>query len=180
MIKDIILFVISLIAYVVLFIIPIFVYLKSKHKVNPLEYLKLTGECVSGVKIGVLVSGLFIIMLIIKNSITGWKTINFNIGVLWLSVIVVGIIEEIPFRGFILQGLWKYMNFWQANILTTVIFVAVHIPIWQYSHVSILSAAMTIPLGSLAFGYLFKEYKSLWPSIICHSVFDLCIWTGLA
>jgi membrane protease YdiL (CAAX protease family) len=33
---------------------------------------------------------------------------------------------------------------------------------------------------SLALGYLFKEYKSLWIPIICHSVFNLSIWIGLS
>lgn len=166
--------------YLVIFILPIFIYLRVKLKVKPLTYLRLKGNVRKGILSGVLVSILFIILLIVKNAIVGWKSINFNIGLLWISVIFVGIFEEIPFRGFLLQQLRKYMSFWSANIITSIVFVIFHFPTWIISHVNIVSASIPILMGSLAFGYLFEEYKSLWSPIICHSVFDLCTWIGLA
>lgn len=165
--------------YLGLIIIPIFLYLKVKDKVNPLVYLKIRGNSKQGIKFGIIVSSIFIILLIAKNAITRSNSIHFNIGLLWASGLLVGFFEEIPFRGFLLQKLLNYMKFWKANLLTTVIFVLFHIPTWINSNTNILSSAINISMVSLVLGYLFKEYKSLWIPIICHSVFNLSIWMGL-
>ncbi|BCZ47854.1 hypothetical protein psyc5s11_39210 [Clostridium gelidum] len=160
-------------------VIPVILYLKLKDKVNPLVYLKIIGNSKQGILIAIIVSSLFIILLITKNAITRFNSIHLNLGILWISGLLVGFLEEIPFRGFLLQKLSNHMKFWKANLLTTVIFVSFHIPTWINSNTDIIRAAISISMVSLALGYLFKEYKSLWIPIICHSVFNLCIWIGL-
>lgn len=172
-------FICVVLIYLGLIIIPIFLYLKLKNKVNPLVYLKIIGNSKQGIKIGIIVSSVFIILLIAKNTITRLNTIHFDLGLLWVSGLLVGFFEEVPFRGFLLQKLSNYMKFWKANLLTTVIFVSFHIPTWINSNTNILSSAINISMVSLVLGYLFKEYKSLWIPIICHSVFNLSIWMGL-
>ncbi|OOM79586.1 CAAX amino terminal protease self- immunity [Clostridium puniceum] len=162
-----------------LFVIPVILYLKLKDKVNPLVYLKIRGNSKQGILIAIIVSSTFIILLITKNAITGFNSFHLNLGVLWISGLLAGFVEEIPFRGFILQKLWNHMKFWKANLLTTIIFVLSHMPVWINSNTDIIRSAINISMVSLALGYLFKEYKSLWIPIICHSVFNLCIWMGL-
>lgn len=169
----------SLSKYLLIFIIPIFLYLKLHDKVNPLIYLKIIGNSKKGILIGIINCSIYIILLIAKKSIYGFDSINLNIGLLWISGLLVGLLEEIPFRGFLLQKLAEHMSFWKANILTTIIFILNHISIWMNSDVNIMKSAVSISLVSLVLGYLFKEYKSLWIPIICHSVFNLCIWIGL-
>jgi len=173
-------FVWSVLIYLGLVIIPIFLYLKLKNKINPLVYLKIIGNSKQGIIIAIIVSSIFIILLITKNAINRFNSIHFNLGLLWISGLLVGFFEEIPFRGFILQKLCNYMKFWKANLLTTLIFVSFHIPTWINSNTHILSSAINISMVSLVLGYLFKEYKSLWIPIICHSVFNLSIWIGLS
>ena len=172
-------FIWSVLIYLALIIIPIFIYLKLKNKVNPLVYLKIIGNSKQGIMIGIIVSSIFIILLITKKTITRSNSIHLDIGLLWVSGLLVGFFEEIPFRGFLLQKLSNYMKFWKANLLTTVIFVLYHIPTWINSNTNILSSAINISMVSLVLGYLFKEYKSLWIPIICHSVFNLSIWIAL-
>ena len=165
--------------YLLLLVIPVILYLKLKDKVNPLVYLKIRGNSKQGVLIAIIVSSTFIILLIAKNAITRFNSFHLNLGILWISALLVGILEEIPFRGFLLQKLSNHMKFWKANLLTTVIFVLFHMPTWINSNTPIIRSAVNISMVSLAIGYLFKEYKSLWIPIICHSVFNLCIWMGL-
>jgi len=162
-----------------LFVIPVILYLKLKDKVNPLVYLKIRGNSKQGILIAIIVSSILIILLITKNAITRFDSFHLNLGLLWISALLVGFLEEIPFRGFLLQKLSNHMKFWKANLLTTVIFISFHIPTWINSNTDIIRAAISISMVSLALGYLFKEYKSLWIPIICHSVFNLCIWMGL-
>lgn len=169
----------ELLVNIIIYIIPIIMYLKLNEKVEVLAYLKLKGNAVKGILMGILVSFIFIILLLAKNSIIGFGKINFNLGMFWISGLLVGFLEEIPFRGFLLQKLSDHMSFWKANILTTVIFVSIHIPTWINSNKSILQTSIRVSFASLALGYLFKKYNSLWTPVICHSVYDLCFWIGL-
>ncbi|MBX4265663.1 CPBP family intramembrane metalloprotease (plasmid) [Clostridium estertheticum] len=161
--------------YLLFFITPVILYLKLKDKVNPIEFLKLNNN----IKDGLFISILFVIVLIVKRFIVGGEPINLNIGILWVSGSLVGIFEEIPFRGFVLQKLLNHMDFILANLLTTVLFVSIHIPIWILSDVNIVSSIKSIFIVSLILGYLFHEYNSLWVPIMCHSIFNICIWIGL-
>jgi membrane protease YdiL (CAAX protease family) len=172
-------FILGLLIYVVIVILPIFIYIYKVEKINPFEYLKLTKKPLKGIFVGATVSMMLVLLLVLKNIIIGSFHINLNIGILWLAGILVGFLEEIPIRGFLLQKLASKMNFWAANIISTFIFVSLHIPTWVNSNTNIIQASMTTAMVSLAFGYLLKEYKSLWTTIICHSVFNLCIWIGL-
>lgn len=170
----------SLVVYIAILIVPIIIYLKFKEKVKVLTYLKLNTNSKKGIGTALVVCCIFIVMLAVKKAIFSISdTINFDLGILWLSVILVGFLEEIPFRGFLLQKLWNKIGFWKANIVTTAVFVSVHIPTWLNSNTPIVKAAISISFVSLALGYLFREYKSLWVPIICHSVYNLCIWVGL-
>lgn len=172
--------IIGILAYLILFIIPIFSYLKFKSRVNPLIYLKLLGNSKQGILIGIIISSIFIILLFYKNENNVFVLNKLDIGILWVSGLLVGFFEEIPFRGFLLQKLSDNMKFWKANILTTLIFALFHIPTWLINfNGDIIQSAVNISIVSLVLGYLFKEYKSLWIPIICHSIFNLCIWMKL-
>lgn len=173
------LFMTDLSLYLFIFIIPIILYLKLRDKVNPFEYLKLKDNLFKGILTGFFISTIFIISLIIKNIIVQDRPINLNIGILWISGLLVGILEEIPFRGFILQKLLKHFHFWLANLLTTILFVTIHIPIWLSSQTDLMGSIISISLVSLVLGYLFKEYDSLWVPITVHSIFNLATWIGL-
>lgn len=146
---------------------------------KPFEFLKLEKNIGNGILKGFIISFIFVIILIIKRALFGWSVLNLNLGILWVSGLLVGVLEEIPFRGFILQKLMNRMNFSVANVLTTMLFVCLHIPIWLCTGANLIDSIKSVFLISLILGYLFKEYKSLWVSIICHSVFNICIWIGL-
>jgi uncharacterized protein len=178
-INEKIFFIESLLIYILVFILPVTLYLKLKDKVNPLEFLKLNKNIFNNILKGFLFSIIFILVLCVKRFLLGWTNINFNIGILWVSGSLVGIAEEIPFRGFILQKLMKNMNFLKANLITTILFAMAHVPIWLYSGSNIPASLKSILILSFILGYLFKESDSLWVPIICHSVFNLCIWIGL-
>lgn len=47
--------------------------------------------------------------------------------------LVVGITEEMVFRGFILKEINKRMSFWKANGITALLFLFIHYPIWIHN-----------------------------------------------
>jgi len=171
--------IIGALIYLLIFILPVFLYIKFKEKIDPLEALKLRNNPFKNILKGILISLIYISLLVLKNMLTGWKPINMNIGVMWVSVALVGIFEEIPFRGFLLQKLWQKLNFVQANIATTLLFVVIHMPQWIFTGADIIKASFTVSIVSLVLGYLFKENDSIWVPIVCHSLFNLITWIGL-
>lgn len=177
--NELFLFLTNLFIYIFVLILPVMLYLKFIDKVNPLEYLKLNRNIKKSFIKGFIISFLYLSILIIKRMILGWQIINFNIGVFWINGLLVGILEEIPFRGFVIQKLMNNKNFIAANLLTTILFIIIHIPNWLLTGVNIMYSVISLIVVSIVLGYLFKETDSLWVPIICHSIFNLSIWIGL-
>jgi membrane protease YdiL (CAAX protease family) len=97
-------------------------------------------------------------------------------SVTWNSIlstsICIGIIEEIPFRGFILRKLESQFNFWIANGVSSLLFLGIHLPGWFFLHqFNIMNAIFIFIFGAL-WAMICKYGKSLWGSIVAHSLND--------
>ena len=173
-------FVFYVVFYIIAVIVPVIYYIRYIVKENPIEYLKLKKNCIKGIIVGSSISVVFIlILLVIKYLTLGVNSINLNIGYLWIYGILSGIMEEIPIRGFLLKKISTSIGFLRGNVVTSVIFLTLHFPKWIYlGEISLRSMAINFFM-SLIFGYLVKEYNSLWPSIICHSTLNITIYIGL-
>jgi membrane protease YdiL (CAAX protease family) len=68
--------------------------------------------------------------------------------VTWNSVlstsILIGLFEEIPFRGFILQKLQEKFPFWISNLLSSLLFLIIHLPGWMMLHALMWSNVISI------------------------------------
>jgi membrane protease YdiL (CAAX protease family) len=84
----------------------------------------------------------------------------------------VGFIEEIPYRGFMLPKFAERLNFWLANLLTSALFVAIHVPGWMVLHTLRLQNAVTIFIFGVLMGTAFRWSDSLWTPIVTHSAND--------
>jgi membrane protease YdiL (CAAX protease family) len=160
----------------VMMVIPVLLYLKYIDLKEPFEYLKLKNHKITGIKWGFIVGAGFVIYYLIIASITKAMNINFNIGInYWIAGLLVGFVEEVPFRGFILQKLQEHFNFWTANLITVFIFLLYHYPTWFFSgHFKLFG--FNVVFTGIIFGYMLKKSKSLWSAIITHSIIDLSIW----
>lgn len=119
---------------------------------------------------------LYFIPLIIIMTVNLWNGININNSMTEiifhiLSMIGVGFLEEIIFRGFLFKMMEKD-NVNRAILVTSLTFGIGHI-------VNLLNGAEFIPTliqicNAVAIGYLFavifQKGKSLWPCIIAHAV----------
>lgn len=145
-----------------------------------LDYLKLRKNYKRGISVGCLISITYVIIKLAVACLSKNLNVNFNIGLMWwIGGITVGFIEEIPLRGFLLTKLEGKIGFILSNIIVTIIFVMMHFPKWITMGTYIMPASIKIAIVSLLFGYLVKRYDSLWVTIICHSVFDICFFIGL-
>ena len=119
----------------VMMVIPVLLYLKYIDLKEPFEYLKLKNHKIKGIKWGIIIGVGFIIYNLIIASVTKAMNINFNIGInYWIAGLLVGFVEEVPFRGFILQKLQEHFSFWTANLITVFIFLIYHYPTRFFSH----------------------------------------------
>ncbi|WP_438824400.1 lysostaphin resistance A-like protein [Bacillus sp. JJ1533] len=92
-------------------------------------------------------------------------------------MLLVGITEEIVFRGFLLRKLMDSFRFWIANTITSFLFVSIHFPIWFYKGLFefpyILSSIISVFVMGIIFGFVYKKSNSLWSVIIIHSLYNL-------
>lgn len=92
----------------------------------------------------------------------------------WVSLVVVQpLLEELVFRG-VLQGQLLRLTRARrlgavstANVATTVVFVALHLPAQPFAW------ALAVAVPSLVFGHLRERLGSVWPAVALHAVYNL-------
>lgn len=173
--------VISAMIKIIIWVIPVIILVKMVEKSNPFSYLGLRHHFRKGVKWAGWLSLVFITYFIVLHLLVLKNDIDFQIGFNeWLNtILLVGITEEIVFRGFLLRKLMEFYSFWKANIMTSLLFVSIHFPIWFYKGLFefpyILSSIITAFVLGLIFGFIYKKTNSLWSVIIIHSLYNLLV-----
>ncbi len=182
---------------VLLWVAPVFMYLKYLDKESPLMFLKINRNVTRGLFWGVAICIVYIGSSLIKGHFFGKLSVNLDLGLdRWLNtVILAGLTEEIVFRGFLLQKIETCLNscfeiladklkpygnfnwdnkedvaFWTANVLTSILFIFIHFPRWYFEEEGILLSSMiSVFILGIAFGYTYKKTGSIWASVIFHS-----------
>ncbi|WP_077296594.1 CPBP family intramembrane glutamic endopeptidase [Virgibacillus pantothenticus] len=165
---------------IVIWVIPVMLLVKIMEKSVPFSYLGLRHNFRKGLKWASWVSLVFIAYFVVLNFTVLDNRIDFRIGFNeWLNtVLLVGITEEIVFRGFLLRKLIDTFKFWTANIITALLFASIHFPIWFYKGLSfphMLSSTITAFVLGIIFGFVYKKSNSLWSAIIVHSLYNLLV-----
>jgi membrane protease YdiL (CAAX protease family) len=152
---------------------------------NPFYYLKLRHNFSKGVIVGTLVGCLLVFIRIL--SIYLWKgcvdiDLKLNPHIWFGEIIFVGLSEEVVFRGLILQKIQESSNFWLANIVSSALFILIHVPYWiliqKYElDTAMLQHSLSIMWISLLLGFVLKKSKSLWACMIIHSINNFMSWT---
>ena len=152
-----------------LWVVPVLLYLRFVDRVEPLGYLKLKRRVQRGV-----VVALVLTVLNFLGSIARFGPPHPDMrSVTWNSMLgtsfLVGFIEEIPYRGFMLQKFAERVDFWLANLITSLLFVAVHVPGWISLHMLTADRAASIFVFSVVMAAVFKYSDSLWAPVVAHS-----------
>ena len=104
---------------------------------------------------------------------------DFRIASLVGAVLFVGITEEVVFRGFFLNALLKKMKPRYAVLLTAVLFLLIHFPIWYYNGIllsALLSGEFLIVLVlSVIFSWTFIKSKNIFVPILLHMAWNLLV-----
>jgi len=111
---------------------------------------------------------LYFIPLVLTVSVNLWNGLNINntpgeIVCHILTMVNVGFIEEIVFRGLIYKHLKRAMPVWLAVLIQALLFAV--------AHGQLLWMTYTFVLGAI-FALLYDYFDSLWPCILAHLIFN--------
>src|SRR5262245_29032867 len=156
----------------VYWIAPVLLYLRYVDGVDPFEYLKLRQSAKRGVLVALVLTAVNV-----AGTFARFGSPHLSMErVTWNSVLgtsfLVGFIEEIPYRGFMLQKFSERMSFSSATLITSLLFVSIHLPGWIALHTVNAGAAVSIFIFGVVMSVAFKYSKSLWAPIIAHSAND--------
>ena len=112
------------------------------------------------------------------NNKSFQPSITFSIAL--LNVLVIApIFEEFLLRGAVLGNLRQQYSFWQANFLSSLMFVVLHLPGWYFAGslveniTKLVGGAAAIFGVSLLFGYAVKRSDSVIAGMLAHFLNNL-------
>jgi len=156
-------------------IIPVYLYVKYIDIRQPLEFLKLDKKnLIAGYLWGIILAASFTTILAMKVHYWGQGNIYYDWPMMDVVniVIVASLVEEIFFRGFLLQKFMEATSFAKANIMVTLLFVTLHFPVWLSDGLNVLEIGESLVYltgFSWVLGYAFNCSNSLWTPIILHA-----------
>jgi membrane protease YdiL (CAAX protease family) len=155
-----------------IWVLPVFLYLRYVEKVSVLDYLQLKQYWRRGVIVGLTVSVINFLGTMARIGQPAWSGAH----VTWNSVLgtslLVGVFEEIPFRGFMLRKLQERFDFVTAMVISSILFVGAHIPGWiMLGSLTAYHLIYIFAFGSVM-AIILRYSQSLWAPIISHSVND--------
>lgn len=164
---------------ILIFILPLF-YIGRKTGYPKAVVFKLHNDVVKNLLIGILAAFIFIaIALPLTQFMQGQRLGIEKISTtpVWAALTVAILVEEIVFRGYLLNA-FIHFGKTKATLISTLLFLLIHFPGWILlnSHPTIASwittSANIFVLG-IILGYLYLKFNSLWTCIFVHSANNL-------
>lgn len=153
-------------------IVPVWIYIKFYLHSSPISYLKMDINVKRGFLWGVVLSLLLGLCLILEAYIFNGVLFHFSLSFddYLNTFLMAGLAEEIVFRGLVLQELNKRLAFWKANVITALFFLVIHYPIWIYNDIIFqFGSHIYVIFIGLLFGFVYKKTGSLWSVILMHA-----------
>ena len=151
-----------------------FVFLRWNECPDMLASLGLKNHVRRGLIIGVAIAALSIVKDLVRVVYVEHESLRPTVEPAALAIMIIGapLIEEVLFRGCILQALRQHCRFWLANLVQAILFFAIHLPGWFFAGTlaNNIQPGTSLSIFALGFvqGYLFKWTGSLWPCVLLH------------
>jgi membrane protease YdiL (CAAX protease family) len=163
----------------VIFIAPLFLVFK-KIEFPGFTDLGFHGNFIKNISIGIIASIIFIaisapLTMILKGKDIGIE--NLSVAPMWVALTCAVVIEEVVFRGYMLNSFLDYGRS-MAVLISSIFFLLIHYPGWWIleTHPSLASWITTsagIFILGIVLGLLFLRFNSLWVCILVHSANNL-------
>jgi membrane protease YdiL (CAAX protease family) len=162
-----------------LWVIPAAAFAYWVRRANPIHYLGLAtnptarqwAECL------VITAAFLAAVAIVDTQLAGKplhfaRLVNYASAAGILALLVSPWIEEVLFRGFLLKEFAARLPAWRANFITSMLFMAVHLPFWLWNFgpvFSVFSDAVSVFIVSIVVGLLYLRTRSVWPPFVAHA-----------
>ena len=106
----------------------------------------------------------------------------FNIEVFLSYIILIGISEELFFRGFIYKKILGIKNAWENKkyipiIVCSLLFCITHLSFFHLSFMENIRALIFPFLGGIIFNYLYEKSRNIMVPIMVHNIFNTFYYT---
>src|SRR5580765_80206 len=163
---------VSIVFRLLIWIVPVWAYLRYIDRVDVWEYLQLKRHWRRGVVIGLILTVLNFLGTMARVGYPDWSHANITWNSIVGSSALVGVFEEIPFRGFILQKLQERCGFVTSAVLSSLLFVGAHIPGWFMLGTLTAASVVYIFAFGVIMAIILRYSRSLWAPIVAHSLND--------
>ena len=155
-----------------IWVLPVWGYLRYIDNVSVLEYLQLKSHWKRGVIVGLTLSVINFLGTVARIGPPVWSSPHITWNSILGTSILVGVFEEVPFRGFMLQKLQERFDFATSTIISSALFVGAHVPGWIMLGSLTADNVMYVFAFGAVMAIVLRYTRSLWAPIITHSLND--------
>ncbi len=87
--------------------------------------------------------------------------------------------EEVYFRGFLLNKLRQITGFWRANLASSLMFSLIHVPGWialgRFATPFVAVDFLGLVIFGMLFGWAMIRTGSLWSAYVLHALHNLLV-----
>jgi membrane protease YdiL (CAAX protease family) len=153
-------------------VLPVFLYLRYVDGVEPARYLKLTAHWRRGLLFALAFSALNFFASLAQHGLPPFRAAAFTWNSVLSTSLLIGFVEEIPYRGFIFQKLNESFSFPYASLISSLLFLAIHLPGWISLGLFKPQIAIFVFVFGVLMTLLLHYARSLWAPIVSHSLND--------
>lgn len=134
-----------------------------------------------------LICSLIFTVLVLGSSFISYGEFRINPNFIFaenlIFYLVVGIVEELVYRGWALNALLLHMPPNKANLVSALFFILLHWPSYfiklfttgEFLTANFISQSVTVFVLGMIFGYMFQKDKSLVTPILFHGFYDIIV-----
>ncbi|HEU4323327.1 MAG TPA: CPBP family glutamic-type intramembrane protease [Roseiflexaceae bacterium] len=157
-----------------LWVAPVWLIIAWSEGLDPADALRLRSRAAAGWLWGLAVGIAYLAATVLLAVVLDGAQVRAGaLATLPRTFVGAALPEEILFRGYVLRQLEHALPFWQANLLTALLFLAAHLPGWAYFGGGSLAVAVAVFVVGVVCGALVRHSGSLWSAVAFHTLNNL-------
>ncbi len=165
-----------------IFLGPVLLYLRYVERARTTTFLRLVAPSCDALWVVPLAGAAFAAWYLLLDQLVGDGDIG-GVPPAWILFTLFSpatLVEEIYFRGFLLNKFRQAAGFWRANLASSALFALIHLPGWLAagrlaSPPQLAADALGIFVFGLVFGWAMQRTGSLWPAYLLHALNNLLV-----
>lgn len=165
----------------VIFVVPVLLYLRYAERAPALAFLRIRAPGRGAAWLLPLLGALLVCWFLLLDRVIG----DGRAGGAAAAVVIFTVfspatlVEEIYFRGFLLNKLRQATGFWRANLASAVLFGLIHVPGWlalgRFATPFVAVDFVGLVVFGMLFGWAMVRTGSLWSAYGLHALHNLLV-----